>query len=91
MQVSSQENVSITTTEYDITVNITNIYSSQQYRLGYGTVGDNLTWVDLNGGDAATYLLYNIIGRSPGATYQVKVERSGSEVYNQEVTTSMYQ
>lgn len=62
---------------------------SNQYRLGYGTTHENLTWVELAGGDAATYLHYPVIGLNPGVTYWVKVEKSGSEIYSQNVTTSM--
>lgn len=85
----SQETVSTSTSEYELTVNITGTDPSKQYRLGYGTTPENLTWVELAGGDAATYLLYPVIGLNPGVTYRVKVEKSGAEIYNQEVTTSM--
>ncbi|XP_052710816.1 uncharacterized protein LOC128185198 [Crassostrea angulata] len=86
--VHSQETVSTSTSEYELTVNITGTDPSKEYRLGYGTTPDNLTWVELAGGDAATYLLYPVIGLSPGVTYRVKVEKSGAEIYNQEVTTN---
>lgn len=78
--VHSQETVSTSTSEYELTVNITGTDPSKQYRLGYGTTSENLTWVELAGGDAATYLLYPVIGLNPGVTYRVKVEKSGANI-----------
>ncbi|XP_048769835.1 tyrosine-protein phosphatase 10D-like isoform X2 [Ostrea edulis] len=82
----SQESLHIDTSDHDLTVNITSANDSHQYRFGYGT--ENLTWIELSGGDSFTYLHYTAINLNPGATYVVKVEKSNVEIFSQQATTN---